>query len=122
MQFDRDIQGKFADVFMYLRAVILCFDGVSELKNEKQTSYRDEYGRVVCILRTDDEKLTLVLAQGAKLESRYPFLEGNGKIVRHLYFLTLDEVDDALIKDMIEESMVLNMEAVELKKLQRKRV
>jgi len=119
VQFDKDIQGKFSDVFLKLRSIILSIEEMSELKNAHQTSYRDGYKRVICILRTDEEKLTLVLGQGAKLENRYPFLEGQGKIVRHLYFKHVDEVNEELIKEILEESMVLNIEAVELKRLRK---
>jgi len=44
-------------------------------------------------------------------------LKGSGKIVRHLYFKTIDEVDEKLLRQMIEESFILGMEAYELKKL-----
>ena len=120
MQFDKDIAGKFSELFLKLRSIILSFEEMSELKNAHQTSYRDGYGRVICILRTDEEKLTWVLGQGAKLEDKYPFLEGNGKIVRHLYFKKLDEINEDLIREILEESFILNIEAVELKKLRKR--
>ncbi len=120
MQFDKDINGKFSDIFLKLRSIILSIEEMSELKNAHQTSYRDSYDRVTCILRTDDEKLTWVLGQGAKLESKYPFLEGHGKIVRHLYFKNVDEVNEDLIREILEESLILNIEAVELKKLRKR--
>ena len=117
MQFDKDITGKFSELFLKLRTIILSFKEMSELKNAHQTSYRDSYDREICILRTDDEKLTWVLGQGAKLMDKYPFLEGNGKIVRHLYFKKLDDLNEDLIRKILEESLILNIEAVELKKL-----
>ena len=119
MQFDKDIQGEFSDIFLKLRSIILSIEEMSEHKNAHQTSYRDGYNRVICILRTDEEKLTWVLGQGAKLENRYPFLEGHGKIVRHLYFKNLDEVNEDLIREILEESIILNIEAVELKRLRK---
>ena len=119
MQFDKDIRGEFSDIFMKLRSIILSIDEMSELKNAHQTSYRDSYNRVICILRTDDEKLTWVLGQGAKLEDKYPFIEGSGKIVRHLYFKNIDEVNEELVKEILSESIILNIEAVELQKLRK---
>ena len=120
MQFDKDMNGKFSELFIHLREVILSFDKLSEVKNAKQTSYRDGYGRVICILRTDSEKTTLVLAQGAKLQSRYPLLKGAGKIVRHLYFDKTDQIDDDLIKEIIAESLIVSMESMELKRLRQR--
>ena len=52
-----------------------------------------------------------------KLQEKYPMLQGTGKIVRHLYFKTLDDIDTKLLKEMIEESMILGMEAYEMKML-----
>jgi hypothetical protein len=36
-----------------------------------------------------------------------------------LYFKSLDEVDEALLREMIEESFILGMEAFELKQLKK---
>jgi hypothetical protein len=44
-------------------------------------------------------------------------LQGTGKIVRHLYFKELEEVNEALLREMIEESFILGMEDYELKKM-----
>jgi len=52
-------------------------------------------------------------------ETKYPFLQGSGKIVRHLYFKSIKEIDKKLICEIIEESLVLNMEANELKILRK---
>jgi len=39
MQFDKDMQGKFSDIFLELQRIILSFEDIKELKNAKQTSY-----------------------------------------------------------------------------------
>ncbi len=44
-------------------------------------------------------------------------LEGSGKIVRHSYYRSLEDLDEALLREMIEESFVLNMEAFEMRQL-----
>lgn len=119
MQFDLDIKGKFSEIFLHIREIIMCFDGVQEIKNAKQTSYRDSTGRAVCMMRSKDDMLVLAFAQGSKLQEKYPFLEGCGKIVRHMYFKDINEVDDNLLKEMFEETIVLNLEDVELKKLKK---
>jgi len=117
MQFDKDIEGKFSDIFIRLRKILLDFEGIEEIKNDKQTSYRDETGRILSMLRSDEEKLTMAFGQGAKMQKKFPMLHGSGKMVRHIYFRNEDEVDENLIKDMIEESIVLNLEVSEMKKL-----
>jgi len=40
---------------------------------------------------------------------------GEGKVVRHLYFGTDDTIDTALLKEMIDESIILGIEADERK-------
>jgi len=51
---------------------------------------------VVVMMRGRGDKLVFALAKGAILQTKYSFLQCNGKIVQHLYF-----------KD-IEESLILN--------------
>jgi hypothetical protein len=51
------------------------------------------------------------------MQEKYPMLQGTGKIVRHLYLKVLDEVDEKLLREMIEESMILGLEAYEMKAL-----
>jgi len=116
MQFDKDINGKYADIFLKLRAILLSYEEITELKNAMQTSYRDSYG-VVAMMRDREDKLVVSLGKGVALQKKYPFLEGNGKIVRHLHFQKLDNMDEELFREIIEESLILNMKAFELKML-----
>ena len=118
MQFDKDINGKYADIFLKLRDILLSYDEMTELKNAKQTSYRDSYG-VVAMMRDRGDKFVVSLGKGVALQEKYPFLEGEGKIVRHIYFQSLEDVDEGLFREIIEESLILNMEAFELKMLRK---
>ncbi len=118
MQFDIDTSGKFADTFLMIRDILLAFPEIREQKNAKQTAYYDAYS-AVCFLRSDEEKLTLALARGAALLPKFPFLKGEGKIVRHLYFKSPSEVDKSLIEAIIQETLMLNLEASELKRLRK---
>ena len=112
-------RGRFADLFLELRDIVLGFDGIREQRNAKQTAYYSDYS-AICFLRANDQRLTLALAQGAKLQEKYPFLEGDGKIVRHIYFYDDTVLDRELISDIIEESIILSLEHYELKRLKRK--
>jgi uncharacterized protein YdeI (YjbR/CyaY-like superfamily) len=119
MQFDVDINSKLSDIFLALREIILSFCEIKEKKNAKQTSYSDRYG-VVVMLRGRDDEFIASFGQGAKLQEKYPCLRGNGKIVRQLSFKSLDDINKKLLKEIIRESMILNMEYYELKKLRKK--
>ena len=46
-------------------------------------------------------------------------IQGNGKIVRHIYFQTIVDIDEQMIREIIEETLILNMEAHELKLLRK---
>ena len=116
MQYDLDSRGEFAELFKAIRKILTSYSQLKEVKNAKQTSYADEYGMVVMI-RARNDKFVVAFGKGSKLQEKYPMLEGSGKIVRHLYYRRLEELDEVLLCEMIEESFILGMEADELKKL-----
>ena len=118
MQYNLDIKGEFSDIFKAIRKILLSYPQMTEVKNAKQTSYADEYGMVV-MMRTRGNVFIVAFGKGSKLQEKFPQLEGSGKIVRHLYFKNIAELDEKLMRDMIEESFILGMEAFELKQLKR---
>jgi len=118
MQYNIDTHGKFADIFKKIRAILLSYPQIKELKNAKQTSYSDEYG-VIIMMRTKGNVFIVAFGKGAKLQEKYPMLQGEGKIVRHLYFKTLADVDEALLRELIEESFIIGMEGYEMKLLRK---
>ena len=117
-QYELEIKGKFSDIFHSIRDILLSYPQIKELKNAKQTSYSDEYG-VVVMMRTKGDVFVVAFGKGAKLQEKYPMLQGSGKIVRHLYFKTVDEVDETHLREMIEESFILGMEAFEMKEMKK---
>ena len=118
MQYNIDTHGKFSDIFKKIRAILLSYPQIKELKNSKQTSYSDEYG-VVIMLRGRADKFVVAFGKGYRLQEKYPMLQGDGKIVRHLYFKTLLDVDEDLLREIIEESFIIGMEAFEMKLLRK---
>jgi len=118
MQYDIDTQGAFSELFKAIRKILISYPQLKEVKNAKQTSSADEYGMVVMI-RSRSDRFVVAFGKGYKLQEKYPVLEGTGKIVRHLYYKSIDDLDEVLFREMIEESFVLNMEAFELKELRK---
>jgi hypothetical protein len=116
MQYSKDINGEFSNIFKAIRKILLSYPQIKELKNAKQTSYSDEYG-VIVMMRTKGDSFVVAFGKGHKLQEQFPLLEGLGKIVRHLYFKYLEDVNEALLREMIEESFLLGMEDYELKKM-----
>ena len=115
-QYTIDNRGAFAELFQAIRKILLSFPHVTEVKNVKQTSYRDAYGMII-MMRSRGDLFVVAFGKGAKLQEKYPILEGTGKVVRHLYFRSIEDLDETLLRKMIEESIILNMEAHEMKKL-----
>ena len=116
MQYDIDSRGKHAKNFKTIRKILLSYKEIRELKNAKQTSYSDAYG-VIIMMRSKGDVLVVAFGKGHKLQKKYPQLEGKGKIVRHLYFKEDDVVDEILLREMIEESLILGMENYEMKNM-----
>ena len=116
MQYDIDIKSKHAKQFETIRKILLSCPEITEVKNAKQASYKDRYG-VVIMMRVKGDVLVVAFGKGYKLQEKYPQLKGTGKIVRHLYFKEDDVVDEALLREMIEESMILNIEVHEMKQM-----
>ena len=115
-QYDLDLKSQHTKNFKTIRKILLSYKEIKELKNAKQTSYHDSYG-VVVMMRTKDDVLVVAFGKGYKLQERFPQLKGNGKIVRHLYFKEEDSVDEVLLRAMIEESLLLNIEGFEMREL-----
>ena len=115
-QYELDNRGEFSELFQAIRHILLSYPYMTEIKNVKQTSYRDEYSMVV-MLRSRGDLFVVAFGKGSKLQETYPILEGTGKIVRHWYMRNLEDLDEPLLRELIEESSVLNMEAYEMKKM-----
>jgi len=117
-QYEIDSKGEFASLFKAIRKIILSYPDISEVKNAKQTSYHDSYG-VLLMMRTKGNTFVVALGKGATLQAEYPMLLGSGKIVRHLHYRSLQELDERLLREILEESFILGMEDFERKQLRR---
>lgn len=118
MQYDLDIKGEFSEIFKTIRKILLSYPQIKELKNAKQTSYHDEHG-VIVMIRNRGNTFVVAFGKGSKLQEQYPMLQGSAKIVRHLYFKNVEEVDEKLLREMIEESFILGMEASQMKEMKK---
>jgi len=71
------------------------------------------------MLRSKDDNMVIAFGKGSVLAEKYLQLQGDGKIVRHLSFKSIEDVNEKILREMIIESLVLNMEANEMKKLRK---
>ena len=108
-----------SEIYKKVQEIVLSFKGVRVKKSTNQITYKDRYQSILH-LRKDDEKVTVAFARGSQLKESYPFLKGDGSVVRHWYLYSLSDLDEKVLREIIQESMILNMEHYELKKLRKK--
>ena len=118
MQYNIDINGEFAELFLEVKNILLSFKNIKETKKKMITSYFDEFSGI-CYLRTDENGLIIGFFKGGILIKKYPFLTGSGKHMKHLKYSSLKDLDKNLVKEIIEESIILNIEKDELNKLKK---
>jgi hypothetical protein len=116
MQYALDTHSELSELFLTLRSIILNHGEIKELRNAKQTSYKDRYS-TICMIRVRKGVIRLSFANGAKMTEKFPQLRGEAKIVRYLEFTTEEDVNTALLRALIEESLLLNIENDSLKQL-----
>jgi len=119
MQFDHDLQSPYSDLFLHLREMLLSFEALHEIQNAKLTSYKDSDGMAIVLMRVRDDGVRLIFARGVELEEMFPFLLGEGKIVRHVIIRSMEDVKNIPIREMIGESLVLAMEHREMRKMRK---
>lgn len=107
------------ETYKKVQEIVLSFSGVKVKKSTNQLTYKDKYQSILH-LRKYDEKVTIAFAKGAQLQKDYPFLEGDGSVVRHWNLYTVDDLDEGFLREMIQESMILNVEHYEMKKMRKK--
>ncbi len=118
MKYEEDMNSEFGEVFTKLENIILNFPNIKIRKNEHQTSYYDEYKTIVMLRQSSNKKYFVSSwGNGLKLQDKFNIFKGNGKIVRHIYFKSITDINEDVLIDVIKESMILNMEYYELKKL-----
>lgn len=113
MQFERD---QHHPLFIRARQVCLA-QNLREQKSENITSYFAREGGV-CYLRIKNGALIIGLFRGAALQAEYPFLTGKGKVLRQ--WIVQDTLDETLLNELIEKTVILNIEAEEKRRFKRR--
>ena len=107
---------KHEKTFHKLQKILNSYKELSKSANKNQLTYKDKYGAVV-MLRVREEGIVVAFGRGAKLQKKFPMLQGNGTVVRHLVFQTINKDDEKLLGDMIDESLILGIERAEMKRM-----
>ncbi|MEH6631474.1 MAG: hypothetical protein V7776_11625 [Halopseudomonas aestusnigri] len=106
MQFDIDFQSENKDLFLEARAYLLSFEGITEIKKERITTYMNVKGGI-CHMRTMPHGIDLGFLKGARMQDGLGLLTGKGKAMRVLPLKTMNR--DA-IKFYVDQAIRLNEE------------
>ncbi len=99
-----------------LQNIISSYEELRLTATKNQLTYKDKYGAVV-MLRVREEGIVVAFGRSAKLQEKFSMLQGNGKVVRHLTFQTVEKSDEKLLRELIDESLVLGIEKAEMKRM-----
>jgi hypothetical protein len=117
-RYDIDINSNQKETFLAIRDIILSLDNIVEKKREHITSYFSTLGGIF-YLRTKGDVVILVIFCGAKLQDKYPSLQGNQKVLRHLYYKSIKDIDKNLIVDIYHDSIEILIDKHEMNKMKK---
>ena len=89
-QFEKDLQSEHKDLFLQIRAHLLTYEGVSETKKTRITTYANA-NRGLCHLRTMPHGVDIGFLKGSKMEDELGLLTGKGKAIRVVSFQVFDQ-------------------------------
>lgn len=104
MQYDKDVQSDFKELFLQAREFLLSFDGITETKKERITTYSNEKGGI-CHMRTMPYGIDFGFLKGAKMEDNLGLLTGKGKAIR---VLPQKELNRKAVAYYIEQAIKIN--------------
>ena len=105
MQFDKDLESEFKDLFLKAREILLSYEGIVETKKERITTYSNRKGGI-CHMRTMPYGVDFGFLKGAKMEDKNGVLTGKGKAIRVLP--QKGKLDEDVIKYFINQALELN--------------
>ena len=102
MQYDKDLESEFKELFLQAREILMSHEGIVETKKPRITTYSNIKGGI-CHLRTMPYGIDFGFLKGAKMKDALGLLTGKGKAMRVLPLKQLNkEVIDYYIKQAIE--------------------
>lgn len=119
MQFDLDMEGDFAELFLTLRDYLLDTQKMKESLSQHQSAYLFEC-KTLCMLRGKKEDFILAFNFGYKLCKNYPQLHMTGKLVAHWKLSKPSDFNFDIFKKIIQESRSYALEAKALNALRKR--
>ena len=119
--FEKDSNSEYAELFLDVRDYIkICIgNNVKERHNEHTTSFYSKEGGF-CSIRVKDDYICLNWFRGYILKDKHNLLQGNGKVARNQKIYKLDKLTREIIKENINETLIVLFEHNELMKMKSK--
>jgi len=105
MQFDKDLKSEFKELFLQAREMLLSYEGITETKKERITTYSNGKGGI-CHMRTMPYGVDFGFLKGAKMEDKFGVLTGKGKAIRVLP--QKGELNEEIINYFIKQAIDIN--------------
>lgn len=105
MQYDKDIQSEYKELFLEARKLLFSFEGIVETKKERITTYSNSKGGI-CHMRTMPYGVDFGFLKGAKMEDTKGVLTGKGKAIRVLQ--QKGTLDEKTIRYFINQAILIN--------------
>lgn len=105
MQFDKDLESEFKDLFLKARDILLSYEGIIETKKERITTYSNKKGGI-CHMRTMSYGIDFGFLKGVKMEDKFGKLTGKGKAIRVLPQKA--ELDEEVINYYLKQAIEIN--------------
>ncbi|WP_020571601.1 hypothetical protein [Neolewinella persica] len=105
MQFDKDLQSEFKELFLQAREIILSYEGIIETRKARITTYSNGKGGI-CHMRTMPYGVDFGFLKGAKMEDKFGVLTGKGKAIRVLP--QKGELSEEKIRYFINQAIEIN--------------
>lgn len=105
MQFDKDMQSEYKNLFLKARKILLSYEGIVETRKDRITTYSNEKGGI-CHMRTMPYGVDFGFLKGAKMEDNKGLLTGKGKAIRVLS--QKSELNETMIRYFIDQAIEIN--------------
>jgi hypothetical protein len=104
MQYEVDVISTHRNLFLAVRAALLGYSGIEEIKKERITTYANQNGGL-CHIRTTKTGVDVGFLKGVLMKGKFELLTGNTKKMR---VLSLSEMNAEVLDFYIRESIRVN--------------
>lgn len=121
MQYDKDMNSAFAELFLKVESFI-CKKIGTDVKKRYSANITTYYTKLggYCYLKTYEDRVHIGWFKGSSLDDKYNNLIGSGKVIRGQKITKLDKLVKESISYYINETTICLIEHTELMKMRKR--